>query len=188
MHQGLDIGFNNPHTDRMTKLYLNQSSNRQSLGDLLIGFFVYYTYIFDWDKQVISIRKARALPIVEWLEDVLEAGLDQQFKLPKDIGQQLDNIETEGDSRTAHIHRSLNQFAFIEDPFEIRNLAKNISRGSITLIKNEIRQASDWLLKGQSLQTLLEERDQSSGRARRNKYKAQNPILLAPRLRPPINS
>ncbi|XP_061585034.1 poly(A) RNA polymerase GLD2 [Cololabis saira] len=38
------------------------SRNQSSLGDLLLGFFKYYATEFSWDKQVISVREARALP------------------------------------------------------------------------------------------------------------------------------
>ncbi|XP_030593543.1 poly(A) RNA polymerase GLD2 [Archocentrus centrarchus] len=38
------------------------SRNKSSLGELLLGFLKYYATQFRWDKQVISIREARALP------------------------------------------------------------------------------------------------------------------------------
>ncbi|XP_019956470.1 poly(A) RNA polymerase GLD2 isoform X2 [Paralichthys olivaceus] len=38
------------------------SRNQSSLGDLLVGFLKYYATNFRWDKQVISIREARAFP------------------------------------------------------------------------------------------------------------------------------
>ncbi|XP_071755805.2 poly(A) RNA polymerase GLD2 [Centroberyx gerrardi] len=38
------------------------SPNQSSLGDLLLGFLKYYATVFRWDRQVISIREARALP------------------------------------------------------------------------------------------------------------------------------
>ncbi|XP_030272048.1 poly(A) RNA polymerase GLD2 [Sparus aurata] len=38
------------------------SRNQSSLGELLLGFLKYYATYFRWDKQVISIREARALP------------------------------------------------------------------------------------------------------------------------------
>ncbi|KAM4615943.1 poly(A) RNA polymerase GLD2 [Polymixia lowei] len=38
------------------------SRNQSSLGDLLLGFLKYYATVFRWDKQVISVREARALP------------------------------------------------------------------------------------------------------------------------------
>ncbi|KAM4577330.1 poly(A) RNA polymerase GLD2 [Odontesthes bonariensis] len=38
------------------------SRNQSSLGELLLGFLNYYTAEFRWDKQVISVRKAAALP------------------------------------------------------------------------------------------------------------------------------
>ncbi|XP_070760411.1 poly(A) RNA polymerase GLD2 [Enoplosus armatus] len=38
------------------------SRNQSSLGELLLGFLKYYATDFRWDKQVISVREARALP------------------------------------------------------------------------------------------------------------------------------
>ncbi|XP_054867136.1 poly(A) RNA polymerase GLD2 isoform X2 [Amphiprion ocellaris] len=38
------------------------SRNQSSLGELLVGFLRYYATEFRWDKQVISVREARALP------------------------------------------------------------------------------------------------------------------------------
>ncbi|XP_068559329.1 poly(A) RNA polymerase GLD2 [Cebidichthys violaceus] len=38
------------------------SRNQSSLGELLLGFLKYYATDFRWDKQVISIREAKALP------------------------------------------------------------------------------------------------------------------------------
>ncbi|XP_023269233.1 poly(A) RNA polymerase GLD2 [Seriola lalandi dorsalis] len=37
------------------------SRNQSSLGELLLGFLKYYSTSFRWDKQVISVREARAL-------------------------------------------------------------------------------------------------------------------------------
>ncbi|XP_008279697.1 poly(A) RNA polymerase GLD2 [Stegastes partitus] len=38
------------------------SRNHSSLGELLLGFLRYYATEFRWDKEVISVREARALP------------------------------------------------------------------------------------------------------------------------------
>ncbi|XP_074494263.1 poly(A) RNA polymerase GLD2 [Sebastes fasciatus] len=38
------------------------SKNQSSLGELLLGFLKYYATEFRWDKQVISVREAKALP------------------------------------------------------------------------------------------------------------------------------
>ncbi|XP_058230296.1 poly(A) RNA polymerase GLD2 [Hemibagrus wyckioides] len=38
------------------------SKNQSSLGDLLLGFLKYYATAFRWDKYVISVREAKALP------------------------------------------------------------------------------------------------------------------------------
>ncbi|KAM9359857.1 poly(A) RNA polymerase GLD2 [Symphorus nematophorus] len=44
------------------------SRNQSSLGELLLGFLKYYALYFRWDKQVISVREARALPKTNSLE------------------------------------------------------------------------------------------------------------------------
>ncbi|MCJ8746834.1 hypothetical protein PDJAM_G00146380 [Pangasius djambal] len=36
--------------------------NQSSLGDLLLGFLKYYATVFRWDKYIISVREAKALP------------------------------------------------------------------------------------------------------------------------------
>uniref|UniRef100_A0A4W4FV21 polynucleotide adenylyltransferase n=1 Tax=Electrophorus electricus TaxID=8005 RepID=A0A4W4FV21_ELEEL len=38
------------------------STNQSSLGDLLLGFLKYYATVFRWDKYVISVREAKAVP------------------------------------------------------------------------------------------------------------------------------
>ncbi|XP_064032936.1 poly(A) RNA polymerase GLD2 isoform X2 [Pogoniulus pusillus] len=38
------------------------SMNGSSLGDLLIGFLKYYATEFDWSRQMISVREAKAVP------------------------------------------------------------------------------------------------------------------------------
>ncbi|XP_053530544.1 poly(A) RNA polymerase GLD2 [Ictalurus punctatus] len=38
------------------------SKNQSSLGDLLLGFLKYYATVFRWDKYIISVREAKALP------------------------------------------------------------------------------------------------------------------------------
>ncbi|XP_029295582.1 poly(A) RNA polymerase GLD2 [Cottoperca gobio] len=39
-----------------------RSRNESSLGELLLGFLKYYATDFRWDRQVISVREAKALP------------------------------------------------------------------------------------------------------------------------------
>ncbi|XP_060762968.1 poly(A) RNA polymerase GLD2 [Neoarius graeffei] len=38
------------------------SKNQSSLGDLLLGFLKYYATVFRWEKYIISVREAKALP------------------------------------------------------------------------------------------------------------------------------
>ncbi|XP_058851572.1 poly(A) RNA polymerase GLD2 isoform X3 [Acipenser ruthenus] len=38
------------------------SKNRSTIGDLLLGFLKYYATVFNWDKCMISVREAKALP------------------------------------------------------------------------------------------------------------------------------
>ncbi|KAK2538836.1 Papd4 [Columba guinea] len=44
------------------------SRNGSSLGDLLIGFFKYYATEFDWSRQMISVREAKAVPRPDGIE------------------------------------------------------------------------------------------------------------------------
>ncbi|XP_009635545.1 poly(A) RNA polymerase GLD2 isoform X1 [Egretta garzetta] len=44
------------------------SKNASSLGDLLIGFFKYYATEFDWSRQMISVREAKAIPRPDGIE------------------------------------------------------------------------------------------------------------------------
>ncbi|XP_066568083.1 poly(A) RNA polymerase GLD2 [Amia ocellicauda] len=38
------------------------SKNDSTLGDLLLGFLKYYSTVFNWEKSMISVREAKALP------------------------------------------------------------------------------------------------------------------------------
>ncbi|XP_067424613.1 poly(A) RNA polymerase GLD2 isoform X3 [Emydura macquarii macquarii] len=44
------------------------SKNGSTLGDLLVGFFKYYATEFNWSRQMISIREAKALPRPDGIE------------------------------------------------------------------------------------------------------------------------
>ncbi|NXN14656.1 GLD2 polymerase, partial [Indicator maculatus] len=44
------------------------SKNGSSLGDLLIGFLKYYATEFDWSRQMISVREAKAIPRPDGIE------------------------------------------------------------------------------------------------------------------------
>lgn len=44
------------------------SKNRSSLGELFLGFLEYYSSKFRWDRQIISVREARALPKIDSTE------------------------------------------------------------------------------------------------------------------------
>ncbi|XP_028980218.1 poly(A) RNA polymerase GLD2 isoform X4 [Esox lucius] len=54
--------------ERPKDIPLYSSSNDASLGELLLGFLKYYASVFSWDKQVISVREAKALPKSNSLE------------------------------------------------------------------------------------------------------------------------
>lgn len=51
-----------PMFDPTDKIPCNQSENRESLGELLAGFFKYYAKTFRWDFLVASVRLGRAIP------------------------------------------------------------------------------------------------------------------------------
>lgn len=45
--------------DDNQRLPYYESSNKQSLGELLLGFFRYYTQEFDFDRDAVSIKDAQ---------------------------------------------------------------------------------------------------------------------------------
>nr|XP_025038419.1 poly(A) RNA polymerase GLD2 isoform X3 [Pelodiscus sinensis] len=44
------------------------SKNGSTLGELLVGFFKYYATEFDWSRQMISVREAKAIPRPDGIE------------------------------------------------------------------------------------------------------------------------
>jgi terminal uridylyltransferase len=57
----------------------------ENLGSLVVGFFEYYTRVFDWDNCAVSIRLGRPMPRDDWpdaaknrigIEDPFEEGRD----------------------------------------------------------------------------------------------------------------
>ncbi|MEE6458496.1 hypothetical protein FKM82_000308 [Ascaphus truei] len=54
------------HAPRSVPPYL--SKNGSTLGDLLVGFLKYFAVEFDWNKQMISVREAKAIPRTDGIE------------------------------------------------------------------------------------------------------------------------
>ncbi|XP_053557337.1 poly(A) RNA polymerase GLD2 isoform X2 [Bombina bombina] len=54
------------HAPRNVPPYV--SKNTSSLGDLLVGFLKYFAIEFDWNKKLISVREAKAMPRTEGIE------------------------------------------------------------------------------------------------------------------------
>ncbi|KAK0249093.1 hypothetical protein LTS09_015766 [Friedmanniomyces endolithicus] len=100
------------------------SSNRESLGSLLEGFFRYYSSMgggptFHWMQNVLSLRSPRGILSKEqkgWFKAVTQEGLGKKVQ-----------------------HRYL---FCIEDPFELdHNVARTVTHYGIVAIRDEFRRA-----------------------------------------------
>jgi terminal uridylyltransferase len=100
------------------------SSNRDSLGSLLAGFFQYYSSMgqgpqFRWTQQVLSLRTERGILTKEakgWVKATTEEGEGKKIQ-----------------------HRYL---YCIEDPFELtHNVARTVTHNGIVAIRDEFRRA-----------------------------------------------
>ncbi|KAK0904668.1 hypothetical protein LTR57_018638 [Friedmanniomyces endolithicus] len=100
------------------------SSNRESLGSLLEGFFRYYSSMgggptFHWMQNVLSLRSPRGILSKEqkgWVKAVTQEGLGKKVQ-----------------------HRYL---FCIEDPFELdHNVARTVTHYGIVAIRDEFRRA-----------------------------------------------
>jgi terminal uridylyltransferase len=52
---GWDCWFNRD-TNSLAELWPHFKSNKQTVGELWLGFLRYYTEVFDWDNHVVCIR------------------------------------------------------------------------------------------------------------------------------------
>ncbi|KXT18621.1 hypothetical protein AC579_9781 [Pseudocercospora musae] len=111
-------------------LHMGQmSSNNESLGSLLSGFFQYYSSMgngpqFRWTQQVLSLRSAGGI-------------------LSKDVKGWVKATTEEGEGKKIQ-HRYL---FCIEDPFELdHNVARTVTHNGIVAIRDEFRRAFRILL------------------------------------------
>lgn len=65
------------------------ASNRychESLGSLVVGFFEYYTRVFDWERYAVSIRLGRPRPRHSWPDSVHNRmGIEDPFENDRDL-------------------------------------------------------------------------------------------------------
>lgn len=100
------------------------STNKESLGGLLAGFFQYYSSMgqgpqFRWTQQVLSIRTEHGI-------------------LSKDAKGWVKAVTEEGEGKKIQ-HRYL---FCIEDPFELtHNVARTVTHNGIVAIRDEFRRA-----------------------------------------------
>lgn len=100
------------------------SSNKESLGALLAGFFQYYSSMgqgpqFRWTQQVLSLRSDRGI-------------------ISKDAKGWVKAVTEEGEGKRIQ-HRYL---FCIEDPFELtHNVARTVTHNGIVAIRDEFRRA-----------------------------------------------
>jgi DNA polymerase sigma len=104
--------------------------NKETLGELLFGFFYYYAHIFDYKTQVVSIRTGTVLTKEEkgWVP------LVEQEKRK----QSEDATNKEEEDRPGKKDRLQRYWVCIEDPFEVEhNLGRPVGRDSLYFIRGE---------------------------------------------------
>jgi terminal uridylyltransferase len=57
---GWDCWFNQLDLDELAKHWPHLNQNKQTVGQLWVGFLRYYTEKFDWEQHVVCIRKSDA--------------------------------------------------------------------------------------------------------------------------------
>ena len=127
---GWDVSFWRQEGEIKRAKQLGQlTTNTQSLGTLLAGFFQYYSSMglgpqFVWTQNVLSLRTPGGLLPKEqkgWTKAVVEEGIDKRIH-----------------------HRYL---FCIEDPFELsHNIARTVTHHGIVAIRDEFRRARRILL------------------------------------------
>ena len=120
-------GYNCYFYNDLNKLKKFGSSNKTTVGELLLGFYFYFSQIFDWYSSVISVRTGRCLTKSEKKWTARKEGSKDFF------------------------------FFTIEDPFDIdNNLGKQVSGEKLKFIQNEFERAYKLLSEKKSLDVILE--------------------------------
>ncbi len=58
---GWDCWFNSEDAKNLASVWPDHGRNRQSVGELWLGFLRYYTEVFDWEENVVGIRDTEGL-------------------------------------------------------------------------------------------------------------------------------
>jgi hypothetical protein len=136
LHNNYNIGFNDTYRGENAPCP-DKSKNKQSLGDLLLGFFVYYAHVFDWKTDVVSVRMGRRYGITDWLKSYNDHPVTKQHVL--------------SGGRRAYRPKC----CCIEDPFELRNLTRTLTQDQYNVVRREIDLAVENLLAGRGLDSIL---------------------------------
>jgi DNA polymerase sigma len=134
---------------------LNQ--NRQSLGQLLRGFFEYYAYPgnmssipgvrgFDWSHDVLSLRTPRGLlrkDVKGWTGAKTTKEVKTVAAPPGTEASATNQSTVQGLPATQEVKEIRHRYLFaIEDPFELEhNVARTVTHTGIVAIRDEFRRA-----------------------------------------------
>lgn len=175
-----DFKLCNTYFDRSVTQSTYSTTNTDPIHELLVNFFYYYAYTFQYDTDLVSIRLGKRVPRSErgWDTDVLFEGRDNiSEQLPcspakaknaaeqdnMSIGRKQNgiyerDIEKESNSY-ARPPRLLSKHLFcIEDPFDIdHDLSRGMEKAAVTVIRQEMMRAYDILAESGDWQLVCEE-------------------------------
>jgi len=155
LFNGRNIAFNDSHMDG--KSY-NTSLNQQSESDLFLGFLCFYTHVFDWYTEVVSIRTGKSLSLSDWARNVRQNAVVEGISFPENIDQLL--LGTEVKLRSEFdLSGILKNEMCVEDPFELRNLTKGVNIGHVHQVRDTIRETFEALLAGASFQAIMTKKE-----------------------------
>ena len=134
---GFDVSFCDDMETIWRAGFGPNSRNRSNLGELIGGFFYFYSYVFDYHEGVVCVRQGHTLTKHDkgWTRSA------QESKGPLPANQPR------------------NRFNFcIEDPFELtHNLGRVVNTNSLHFIRGEFMRGHRCLCEGRSFTELCEE-------------------------------
>ncbi|CAK7203636.1 hypothetical protein SEUCBS139899_006374 [Sporothrix eucalyptigena] len=92
-------GKTSDFADDMTKLRGFGEPNKETLGELLFGFFRFYAHEFDYDKHVLSVRLGRLATKVEkkWVTSLNNMlCVEEPFNIVRNLGNTADDTSFRG--------------------------------------------------------------------------------------------
>ncbi|KAH0574313.1 DNA polymerase sigma [Spironucleus salmonicida] len=139
-----------------------------TIQQLIIGFFFFYGYYFNWDTSVVSIRCGRALSRDEksWFlrdgdknQEIVFRNQEQDDFTPYERAQdlQISNLPIISNFNAPPPFFS-NQFAFcaVEDPFEVNvNVGRHVNAAGAKMLRQEFRRAACVIKRERPLEWLL---------------------------------